>query len=468
MVDAMRNTFDNEDIRQKDQAHFLHPWQHFDSFKEEGSMVITHGEGSCVYDAEGNRYIDGIGGMWCVNLGYGRDELADVMAEQARRLPYFSTFVDTTNPPAAELAAKLAELAPGDINHVMYSSSGSASVDSAIRLAHYYHSRRGNPSKRHVISRKSAYHGSTYLGMSLTGKATDRSPHFHYETSIIHHISAPNFYRAEDDLDEAAFCDGLVAEFEAKIDEIGADRVAAFIAEPIMGAGGVVVPPADYLPRMRDVCRRNDILYVSDEVVTAFGRLGHMFASQDEFDIQPDIIICAKGISSGYIPLGATLLSDGIYEAISAPDPDAWFTHGFTYSGHPVACAVGLRNIEIMERENICAHVRDVGDHFEARLQELRDLPLVGDVRGRRFMMCVEYVADKETKELLPDEVNISKLISDRCEAAGLFVRPIAHLNVMSPPLVITRAEVDQVVDTLKSSVLSAHAALCDEGVVAA
>ena len=393
--------------------------------------------------------------MWCVNAGYGRKELAQVMAEQAAAMPYFSTFTDTTNAPAVQLAEKLAELAPGSLNHVMYSCSGSAGNDSAIRLAHYYHSRRGMPEKKHILSRRSAYHGSTYLGISLSGRDYDNPGHRHFVDDIIHHLSAPNVYRRPDGMSVDAFCDSLIDEFDAKVAELGADNIAAFIAEPIQGVGGVTVPPDGYLQRLRERCSANDILFISDEVVTAFGRLGHMFASFDEFRIQPDMINTAKGITSGYIPLGATLFTDEINEVISKPGDDACFEHGFTYSGHPVACAVALKNIEIFENEKICEHVREVGPYFEEQLSTLLDLPFVGDVRGRRFMMCVEYVADKETREKLPENIDISKRIADACEARGLIVRPLGHLNVLSPPLVLTRDDIDTMVSVLRESVLS-------------
>jgi adenosylmethionine-8-amino-7-oxononanoate aminotransferase len=457
------NSLITTSLREKDKAHFLHPWQHFDSFREEGALVIAKGEGAHVFDTDGKRYLDGIGGLWCVNVGYGRHELIDAMAEQASLLPFFSTFVDTTNPPAAELADRLAELAPGLLNHVIFSSSGSDANDSAIRLAHYYHGRRGKPEKKHIISRRDAYHGSTYLGMSLGGKAGDRSEYFHYITDFIHHISSPNVYRRPEGVSVEAFCNTLVEEFNAKVNEVGADRVAAFIAEPIMGAGGVIVPPPGYLTRIHQRCRELDILYISDEVVTAFGRLGHMFASLEEFGVQPDIIVTAKGITSGYIPLGATIFSDEIFDAISAPNSDAWFSHGFTYSGHPVACAVALKNIDIIQRDGLCEHVARVGDYLEERLQDLRDLPFVGDVRGRRFMMCVEYVADKASKELLPEHVNISKRIANACEERGLIVRPIGHLNVLSPPLILSEEQVDHLVDVLRESVLDVHRELQEQ-----
>jgi putrescine---pyruvate transaminase len=460
---TLSNT-DSDQIWRADRDHFLHPWTHFDSFKAEGSLVIAEGKGAYVYDSAGKRYLDGIGGLWCVNIGYGNEEMVQAIADQARRLAFFSSFVDTTNPPAAELAGKLAELAPGDLNHVCYTCTGSDANDTAVRLAHYYHARRGQPSKKHIIARLDGYHGSTYLGMSLTGKKGDRSPNFHYLTDFIHHVSSPNSYRRPDGMSVEEFCDHLVRELEQTIQAVGPDNVAAFIAEPVLGAGGVIVPPPGYHRRTAELCRRYDVLYIADEVVTAFGRLGHFFASKAMFDSQPDIIVTAKGISSGYIPLGAAIFSDAIDEVIGAADPDAWFTHGFTYSGHPVACAAGLKNIEIIEREKICEHVRAVGPYFEQELAKLKALPLVGDVRGSHFMMCVENVADRETKELLPDEIDVGRRISVRCEARGLIVRPIGHLNVMSPPLIMTKAQVDELVAILRESIMLTADELTREG----
>lgn len=445
---------DTRELQSLDREHFLHPWQSFDRHSDEGNLVIARGEGACVYDTDGNRYLDGIGGMWCVNVGYGREDLVRVMAEQAQALPYYSTFTDTTNAPAVRLARRLAELAPGSLNHVMYSSSGSAATDSAIRLVHYYQSRRGKHYKKHIITRRSAYHGSTYLAISLSGRSNCDVDHFHFIDDFVHHVSAPNIYRRPDKLSVGEYCDLLVREFDAKVAELGAHNVGAFIAEPVMGSGGVMVPPPGYLPRIRERCREYDILFIADEVVTAFGRLGHMFASLDEFGIQPDILICAKGLTSGYIPLGATIYSDEIHAVISTPGKNAFFSHGFTYSGHPVACAVALKNIEIIEDEGICEHVRETGDYFEDGLRSLQDLPMVGDVRGRRLMMCIEYVADKRSKTLLPERMHISRRIADACEMRGLMVRPIGHLNVLSPPLIITRSDIDSMVEVLRESVI--------------
>jgi adenosylmethionine-8-amino-7-oxononanoate aminotransferase len=466
MLHQASNRFNAEDLWQKDHDHFLHPYTHFDSFKREGSLVLVEGEGCYVRDAAGRRYFDGIGGMWCVNAGYGRKEIAEAMAEQALQLCYTTTFVDVTNAPASELAAKLASLAPKGLNHVAYATSGSCGIDTAIRLAHYYQSRRGEPSRHYIISRKNSYHGSTYLGMTVGLRDGDQSPHFKYVPDLVHHLSAPYPYRRPDGMSLEQFSDMLVDEFKAKIAELGAENIAAFIAEPAQASGGVTMPPPNYLPRMSALCRENGILFIADEVVTAFGRLGHMFASEDEFGIVPDIIVTAKGLTSGYIPLSAVIFSDAIHDVINAASPGDWFTHGYTYSGHPVACAVALKNIEIIEREDLCGNAARVGDYLENRLAELSRYPIVGDVRGRRLMMCVEYVADKQTKAKLPDEVNISKRISNECEANGLFVRPLGHLDVLSPPLVMTAKEVDFVVDTLGAAIKKATDELAREGVI--
>ena len=466
MLTRASNRFDARDLWQKDHDHFLHPWTHFDSFKKEGSMIVVEGEGRHIVDVNGKRYLDGLGGMWCVNVGYGRNELAEAMAEQARLLPYANAFVDMTNAPAAELAANLARIAPGSLNHVAFSTSGSCANDTAVRLAHFYHARRGEPSRKHIISRHNSYHGSSYLTISVGNRYGDRTPNFHYISDFIHHLSAPYPYRRPEGMSEHQFTDFLVEEFKAKIRELGKENIAAFIAEPIQGSGGVVVPPPDYLRRMWEVARENGILFIADEVVTAFGRVGHWFASQDVFGIEPDIIVSAKGLTSGYLPLGATIYSDAVHEAISQPGPDVWFAHGFTYSGHPVCCAVGNKNIEIIEREGLLAHAREVGDHFEKRLRELEELQIVGNVRGMRLMMCVEYVADKKTKAHLPDEINISKRISNLCEERGLLVRPLGHLDVMSPPLTLTRKEAEFLVDTLRGAIEEVTHALQKEGLL--
>ncbi len=462
---STKHHYDTEALWRQDLDHYIHPWTDFSTFKEEGSLIMAESEGAYVVDSEGNRYIDGIGGLWCVNIGYANEEMAQAIAEQVRRITYYSTFTHLTTPPAAELAAKLAELTPGKLNHVFYGTGGSMSNDTAIRIIHFYFNRLGKRNKKKIISRTDGYHGSTYLAMTLTGIEFDHQG-FDLVPDLVHHIPAPNPYRRPDGMSLEVFCDEKVADLENKILELGPENVACFIAEPIMGAGGVIVPPPGYHRRTREVCDRYEVLYISDEVVTGFGRLGHFFASESVFDFVPDIITCAKGISSGYVPLSATLLSEAMYDVISVPQSEgAMFTHGFTYSGHPISCAAGLKNIEIMERDDICGYVRDVGPYLEEQLASLLEHPIVGDVRGSHFMMCIENVADKETKALLPAEAAIGNRIAAHCQSRGVIVRPIAHLNVLSPPLILTRQQIDTMVEVLHDSIRATQDDLIREGI---
>lgn len=463
-MSARNFNYDTRDIWQKDVDHHIHPWTDFSTFKETGSLIVAESEESYIYDSEGNKYLDGIGGLWCVNIGYGRDEVAQAMADQARRMTYYSSFGHHTTVPAAELAAKLAELTPGNLNHVFFGTGGSMSNDTAVRMIHFYFNQLGKPTKKKIITRRDGYHGSTYMAMTLTGVEFDHQG-FDLARDLVYRVSNPNPYRRPEGMSVEDFLEHLVKEFEDKILELGPDNVAAFFAEPVMGAGGVIVPPEGYHTRFLKVCRKYGVLYVADEVVTAFGRLGHFFASESVFGMVPDIITSAKGISSAYAPLSATIISDDIYDVISVPQCEGgMFTHGFTYSGHPVCCAAGLKNIEIIEREDICGHIRQVGPYLEERLNTLRDLPIVGDVRGKCFMMCVENVADKKTKALLPAEARVGDRIAEACEKRGVIVRPIAHLNVLSPPLTLTHDQIDFMVDVLREGIVEAQESMKKDG----
>jgi adenosylmethionine-8-amino-7-oxononanoate aminotransferase len=446
-----------------DRAHTLHPWTNFGPFEKQGSLVIARGDACDLWDQDGRKYLDAVGGMWCTNIGLGRKEMALAIAEQAEKLAFANYFVDMTNGPAARLAAKLAEIAPGDLNRVFFTTGGSTAVDTAVRMVSYYHHARGNPGKTGIVARDGSYHGSTYLTQSVGKRNGDRVEEFRYKQDDIWHLTCPNPYRRPDHQTEAQFCDDLIAEFEALIARVGADRIGGFIAEPIQASGGIIIPPQGYLKRMWDVCQRHDILFIADEVVTAFGRIGHWFASLSEFGVQPDIITSAKGLTSGYVPLGAMIFSDRIWDVMAAGG-QRWFTSGLTYSGHPVSCAAALKNIEIIEREGLLAHATQVGIYFETRMAPLANLPLVGNVRGKKLMLCVESVADKQTKALLPDEANESKRISDVAEGMGLLVRPIGHLNVMSPPLIITESQVDFVAETLEKAIRRVTDDLVREG----
>ncbi|MBE2275896.1 MAG: aminotransferase [Rhodobacteraceae bacterium] len=463
MTDILTNRPSPADLREMDRRHALHPWTNFGSFEREGALVISRGQGCDLWDAEGRQYLDAVGGLWCTNIGLGRREMAQAIAEQAERLAFSSTFVDMTNDPSARLSAKLAEIAPGDLNRVHFTTGGSTAVDTAVRMVGYVQHALGRPGKTGIVARDHSYHGSTYLSQSVGKRPGDRVEEFRYKEDGIWHLTCPDPWRRPEGMTEAGFCDALVAEFEALIERVGADRIGGFIAEPIQASGGVIVPPETYLARMVAVCRRHDILFVADEVVTGFGRLGHWFAAEACFGAMPDIICTAKGLTSGYVPLGAVIFSDRIWQAMAAGG-HRWFTSGLTYSGHPVAAAAALKNIEIIEREDLLAQAARVGRYFQDRLAGLADLPLVGQVRGQGLMLCVENVGDKATRAPLPDEAGESKRISDACEAMGLLVRPIGHLNVMSPPLVITEAQVDRVAEVLDRAIRQVTDDLVREG----
>jgi len=443
------------DLAQMDFAHALHPWQFTGA--EAPPMVVSRGEGCYLWDDQGTRYLDAVGGLWCTNIGLGRKDMADAIAAQAQKLAFSSTFVDMTNDPAAELAARLAHLSPTGINHVHFTTGGSTAIDSAYRMACFVQAARGFKGRTQMIARQHSYHGSTYISMSLGLRDGDRAPEFAYETETIHHLNAPYVYRNDVTVDQ------LVAEFEAKIAEVRAEKIAAFFAEPIQASGGVLVPPEGYLKAMWEVCQRHGILFVADEVVTAFGRLGHMFASETRYGVRPDIICCAKGLSSGYQPIGAMLFSEEIWDTLTA-NPQ-WYTSGFTYSGHPVACAAALKNLQIIEEEGLLANALEVGSALQEGLATLADLPTVGNVRGEALIACIENVADKETKALLPDELDIGRRVSDAAESRGLLVRPIGHLNVMSPPLTLTHDQAGFIVETLGAAIREVADTLVREGV---
>ena len=435
---------------EKDKRHIIHPWSDLGS--DADPMVIESGKGIHVYDNKGNKYLDSISGMWCVNLGYGNKEMAQAISDQCVKLAYYTPFGDMANEPAARLAHTLSQLTPGDLNNFQFTNSGSTAVESAIRFVHYYFNCQGQSEKKNIIYRENAYHGSTYLTASLNGKKCDRS-YFHYITDIVHSISDPNPFKKPDGMSIEAFCDLRVSELEDKIIELGPDKVACFIAEPVMGSGGVIVPPPGYHKKTLDVCRKYNVLYISDEVVTAFGRLGHYFASEDVFGIVPDIITVAKGISSGYQPLGAAIISDKLVNRISgdAAAENSYYTNGFTYSGHPVTCAAALKYLEIMEREKLNEHVRDVGPYFMKRLNDLREFSIVGDVRGVCLMACVECVVSDNEDE----NIAVAQRVDEFCQGKGLIVRPYENLCILSPPLIIDKTGVDQIVGILRDSIIA-------------
>jgi adenosylmethionine-8-amino-7-oxononanoate aminotransferase len=451
-------------IEQSARRHLIQPWESMETLGRTVRTVVEGAEGVYVTDSHGNRLLDGPAGMWCVQVGHGRREIAEAMAAQALDLSYSSPWY-TTNHPSAELAERIAAMTPGDLDHILFTTGGSTAVDSALRFVQFYNNCLGRPEKKHILSRQKAYHGSTYLAASCSGKERDKNL-MDQADDLVSHLSAPNPYRRPERLTVEAYRDQLVAELENRILEIGPDRVAAFIAEPVLASGGVIVPPPGYHERTLDICRKYDVIYISDEVVTAFGRLGQWFASESVFNIQPDIITFAKGVTSGYVPLGGLAISDALLSKISGPDRKGiMFSNGFTYSGHPVSCAAALANIAIIEREDLLAHVRAIAPYFQDRLEELEDLPLVGEVRGLGLMACVECVADRDSKDPLELDRAVGMRIDRHCQARGLIVRPLINMCVMSPPLVISESEIDFMVDCLRQGIEATAADLRNEGV---
>lgn len=436
-------------ILKQDRAQ-IHAFSNLHAIRDDAARtVIAEAEGAYIYNARGERLLDAMAGLWCVNVGHGRREIIEAISAQLETLDYFPTFYNLTHPGAAALSEKITALAPGNLNHVFFANSGSVANDSAIRILHHYHQRIGQPRKQKILSRIGAYHGSTHLAIAMTTPLYRKG--WSSAEDLVHFLSSPDTYRTGDGMDETEFCDFLVDEMRRDIEKIGAERIACFIAEPVLGAGGVIVPPAGYHQRTRELCREYGIKMISDEVVTAFGRLGHMFASYDEFGIQPDVICTAKGLSSGYQPISATIISDEIHDAIAVEDN--LFLHGMTYAAHPAGCAAALANISIIENENLLDQVRRNGPLFEQAIKTLESLPIVGEVRGRKFMMGVEFISDKQTKQAFPDEAQVGPRVSVHAQKRGLMIRALGHMIVLSPPLILDAAQIQTVADTLRESI---------------
>lgn len=443
---------DNTNAKNWDNDHFMHPWEGMDDLGQNDRAFIEGSGGVYVTNDAGARLIDGPAGMWCVQVGYGRDEIADAMAAQARKLAYFSPF-NNTNSVASEFAREVAKRAPGDLNHVFFTTGGSTAVDTAIRFIHFRNNLLGKPDKKKIISRQKAYHGSTYLSAAVSGKERDRL-WLDKPDDLAHFLPDVNPMLRAPDQSIDAFLDEKIADLENAILELGPDHVAAFIAEPVLASGGVIVPPPGYHKRCLEVCHKHDVLYISDEVVTAFGRLGHWFASKDVFGIQPDIITCAKGLTSGYSPMGAAIFSDKLLADVAgANGQGATFSNGYTYSGHPVSAAAGLASMQIIEREGLLEHVRTVTPQFQERLKALADLPLVMDARGMGLMGCIECSYDPGRRSSLERDYALGALIDAECQARGLVLRPLINMCVMSPPLVISADQIDQMFDILEQAI---------------
>jgi len=442
---------------------FIHPWDDIAKLGENQRTVVDKSDGVYVFDSDGKRLLDGPGGMWCVNIGYQRQEMAQAIYDQIMKLPYTSPW-STTSGPAAEFSQALAAEAPGDLNHAFFTTGGSTAVDSALRFVQFYNNVRNKPEKKRIISHKKGYHGSTYLSGSVSGKERDRNA-LDFADELVYHIEPPHSMWKREDQSDEAFLDQCVANLEKAILEIGADKCAVFVAEPILASGGVIVPPEGYHKRCLEVCRKNDMLYLSDEVVTSFGRLGHCFASEAVFGIQPDIITTAKGLTSAYVPMGAFLVSDRLLDEIRELGGDsAVFSNGFTYSGHPVAAVAGLKNLEIMKREKLFEHVQEVGPYLQEQLRTLYDIPIVHDIRGVGLMGCVECELNQGGDDLEMD-YEIGNRIDKHCQELGLLVRPMINMCVMSPPLTITREQIAEMISILRQGIERAMQDCIDEGI---
>jgi len=437
---------DTQAIQALDSAHFIHPFTDHAGLASRGARVITRADNIYVWDSEGAKILDAMSGLWCVNAGYGRKELADAAYQQMMTLPFYNSFFNTTNVPAVQLATKLASLAPKvggrSFEHVFFSSSGSESNDTNVRMVRRYWDLLGQPQRKVIISRNNAYHGSTMAGASLGGMS---GMHAQGDLPIpnITHIEQPHHW--ENGLpgeSKADFGRRAAGWLEAKILEVGADKVAAFIAEPVQGAGGVIIPPETYWPEIQRIVDQYGILLISDEVICAFGRLGHWFA-YEKFGYRPDLVTFAKGVTSGYIPLGGVMVGDRVAKVLIEQGGE--FNHGYTYSGHPVACAVALANLELMERENLVDRVKnDVGPYLAQRFAELKDHPLVGDAETCGFVAGLVLVKNKTTRQMFDADLGVGMICRGHCFKNGLIMRAVGDRMIIAPPLVMTRAQIDE------------------------
>jgi len=430
----------------------VHPYTNLSVHQQVGPMVITRGEGVYVHDDAGRRYLEGLGGLFCASLGFSETRLADAADRQMRTLPFYHAFGHKSNEPAIRLAEKLVGMAPGNMSKAFFANSGSEANDTAIKLIWYYNNALGRPQKKKIISRTRAYHGVTVASASLTGLPNNHRD-FDLPVARILHTDCPHHYRnARPGESEEAYATRCAESLEALIQAEGPDTVAAFFAEPIMASGGVIVPPATYFEKIQAVLRRHDVLLVADEVICGFGRTGNMFGCET-YGIQPDMISLAKQLSAGYLPISALLVSDDIYQAMVAESRKiGTFSHGFTYSGHPVAAAVALETLRIYEDDRILDHVRRVAPHFQRRLAALADHSLVGEARGAGLIGAAELVASKATKAPFPSEMSVAAYVGERALVHGVITRALGDTVNFCPPLIITEAQIDELFDGIRAA----------------
>jgi len=437
---TITNHLPTKELQALDAAHHMHPFTAGGELADKGARIITRANGVYLHDSEGNEILDGMAGLWCVNIGYGRAELADVAAQQMKQLCYYNTFFQTTHVPAIALAQKIAELTPDKLNHIFFASSGSEANDTNIRLVRTYWATKGKPEKKIIISRKNAYHGSS-VGSGSLGGMTPMHEQGGLPIPDIIHINQPNWWAEGGDKSPEEFGIAKAKELEEVIMGQGENRIAAFIAEPIQGAGGVIIPPDTYWPEIQRICDKYEILLIADEVICGFGRTGNWFGSQT-MGIKPHIMTIAKGLSSGYQPIGGSIVCDEVAEVIGSAE----FNHGYTYSGHPVASAVALENIRLLEEENILDHVRKVAaPALKEMWHNLGDHPLVGETTIVGMMASLALTPNKESRAKFAMEAGTAGFTCrERCFANNLIMRHVYDRMVISPPLVITPEEIKE------------------------
>jgi putrescine aminotransferase len=463
-MSTITNHMPTAELQALDAAHHLHPFTTGKELADKGARVITRAKGVFLTDSEGNEILDAMAGLWCVNIGYGRTEMGKVAARQMSELPYYNTFFQTTHVPGIALARELAKLAPGNLNHVFFAGSGSEANDTNLRMVRTYWAEKGKPEKSHVISRKNAYHGSS-VGSGSLGGMTPMHAQGGLPIPGIHHINQPDWWAEGGDMTPEDFGRSRAKELEDKIEELGAENVAAFIAEPVQGAGGVVVPPATYWPEIQRICRENDVLLIADEVICGFGRTGNWFGSQT-FDITPDIMTIAKGLSSGYAPIGGSIVSDEIAEVIN----NCEFNHGYTYSGHPVCAAVALENLRILQEEDVLSHVQNVAaPALKSALDRLGEHPLVGGVNHCGMMASLPLTPHKESRAKFAVEGGaVGYMCREHCFANNLVMRHVGDRMIISPPLVISAEEIEIFETRAKQALDATYADLKDQDMLKA
>jgi putrescine aminotransferase len=462
-MNKITNHMPTADLQALDAAHHMHPFTHNAALGKKGARIMTSGKGVWLTDSEGHKIIDGMAGLWCVNIGYGRPELGDVAKAQMDQLAYYNTFFQTSHVPAIALAAKLAELAPEGMNHVFFAGSGSEANDTNIRLVRRYWDVKGQPEKRVIIARTNGYHGSTIGGGSLGGMS---GIHAHGgKLAGIVHIGEPNWWEQGGDMTPEEFGIMRAQELEKMILNLGVENVAAFIGEPIQGAGGVIIPPSTYWPEIQRIVDKYGILLIADEVITGFGRTGNWFGSQT-FGIKPHIMTIAKGLSSGYQPIGGSIVCDEVAAVLGSDE----FNHGYTYSGHPVAAAVALENLRIMQEEKIVEHVRDVAHpYLKAKWEALTDHPMVGEAKIVGLMGSIALTPNKATRAKFAAETGtVGYKTRERCFANNLIMRHVGDRMIIAPPLVIKPEEIDVLIERARKSLDEAYKIVKDEGLFVA